>query len=76
MKGCEDADMELNVLYGCDENYAPYTGVSMTSLLENNKHLDVIRIYVAAQGFSQHDRRRDIREAAGRGLGEEGHRPG
>ena len=50
--------MELNVLYGCDENYAPYTGVSITSLLENNKHLDVIRIYVAAQGFSEQSRER------------------
>jgi len=48
--------MELNVLYGCDENYAPYTGVSMTSLLENNKHLDTLRIYVAAQGFSEESR--------------------
>lgn len=43
---------ELNILYGCDDNYAPYTGVSMTSLLENNRHLDKIVIYLAGMDIS------------------------
>ena len=32
--------MNLSVLYGCDDNYAPYTGISMTSLFENNKDIE------------------------------------
>lgn len=44
---------ELNVLYACDENYAPYTGVSMTSLLENNRQADSLTIYLAPMGFSE-----------------------
>lgn len=45
--------MELNVLYACDENYAPYTGVSITSLFENNKDIDTLRVYLAGMGFSE-----------------------
>lgn len=44
---------ELNILYACDENYAPYTGVSMTSLLENNRQADSLTIYLAPMGFSE-----------------------
>ena len=44
---------ELNILYGCDETYAPYTGVSMTSLFENNRDVEEITVYLAAMGFSQ-----------------------
>lgn len=36
----------LNVLYQSNDNYAPITGVSMVSLMENNKELDEINIYV------------------------------
>jgi len=36
----------LNVLYQSDDNYAPITGVSATSLMENNKDLDEINIYL------------------------------
>lgn len=36
----------LNVLYQSNNNYAVITGVSMTSLLENNKMLDEINIYL------------------------------
>lgn len=42
----------MNILYGCDDNYAPYTGISLTSLLENNKEEDQITIYLAAMDFS------------------------
>lgn len=43
----------MNVLYGCDDNYAPYTGVSMTSLFENNKAEDSINVYLAAVNISE-----------------------
>ena len=31
---------KLNVVYACDDNYAPYACVSMCSLLENNKRFE------------------------------------
>ena len=45
--------MKLNVLYGCDDNYAPYTGISMTSLFENNRDIEEITVYLAAMDFSK-----------------------
>lgn len=36
----------MNILYLSDNNYAIYMGVSILSLLENNKHLHEINIYV------------------------------
>lgn len=35
----------LNVLYQSDDNYAMVSGISIVSLLENNKHLDEINVY-------------------------------
>ncbi len=43
----------LNILYGCDDNYAPYTGVSMTSLFENNRDAEEITVYLASMGISE-----------------------
>lgn len=62
--------MKLNVLYGCDDNYAPYTGISMTSLFENNREIEEITVYLAAMGFSEENRKRfsRIAEQYGRGL--------
>lgn len=42
----------LNVLYQSNNNYAPITGVSVTSLLENNKDLDEINIYLLNDNIS------------------------
>ena len=39
------AQKVLNVLYQSDDNYAMVSGISIVSLLENNKHLDEINIY-------------------------------
>lgn len=36
----------MNIVYSCDDNYAQHTGVSIISLLENNKHFDEINIYI------------------------------
>jgi lipopolysaccharide biosynthesis glycosyltransferase len=35
----------LNVLYQSDDNYAMVSGISIVSLLENNKHLKEINVY-------------------------------
>lgn len=35
----------LNVLYQSDNNYAMVSGISIVSLLENNKHLDEVNVY-------------------------------
>jgi len=48
----------LDVLYTCDENYAPYAGISMFSLFENNRDLDSVRVYLVAQGISDTNRER------------------
>ncbi|MBR1842185.1 MAG: hypothetical protein IJ788_02800 [Oscillospiraceae bacterium] len=45
----------LNILYACDDNYAPYTGISMTSLFENNKAQDVITVYCAGMQVSENN---------------------
>ena len=38
--------MNLVVVYSSDNNYAQHTGVSIASLLDNNKHFKAIHIYV------------------------------
>ncbi len=43
----------LNVLYGCDDHYAPYAGISMTSLFENNRDAEDITVYLAGMGISE-----------------------
>ncbi len=45
-------DKTLNVIYQFNEKYVPYAGVSMTSLLVNNKDADAINIYVLGEGLS------------------------
>lgn len=36
----------MNVLFSSDDNYAPHLGVAIFSLLDNNRRLSIIRIYV------------------------------
>ncbi len=43
---------ELNVIYQFNEKYVPYAGVSMTSLLVNNRYEDAVNIYVFGEGLS------------------------
>jgi len=43
----------LNVLYQSNDNYAVITGVSMVSLLENNKDIDEINFYLLNDNISQ-----------------------
>lgn len=44
--------MRLNVLYQSSDQYAPLTGISMTSLFENNKDIETIKIYLLDDGIS------------------------
>lgn len=44
---------ELNVLYAFDNNYAPFGGTSILSLLMNNKGIDRIRIFVVLDAVSE-----------------------
>lgn len=43
---------KLNVLYLSDNNYAPYLGVSILSLLKNNTDFDIINIFVIDDNIS------------------------
>ena len=43
----------MNILYQSDDNYAVYMGVSICSLLENNKAADNIHIYIIDDGISE-----------------------
>lgn len=46
--------MDLHVVYATDDNYAPYMGISMYSLLvNNNKHFDRIHVYVLDNGIGK-----------------------
>lgn len=48
----------LNVLYASDDNYAPFLGVSVYSLLENNKDLKNITIYAVLDSVSEDNTKR------------------
>lgn len=47
---------ELNVLYQFDDKYAPYAGISITSLYENNKDIENLNIFCAALDISNENR--------------------
>lgn len=44
---------QLNVLYQANDKYAPYAGVSILSLLQNNKEFDDITIYMLDDDISE-----------------------
>lgn len=48
--------MVLNAFLQPDDNYAPYAGVTVTSLFENNKHFDEINIYIVTTSMKQENR--------------------
>ena len=53
----------LNVLYTFDENYAAFAGISMYSLFENNRDVEKIRVFLAAERLSDESRQRFSEEA-------------
>lgn len=48
--------MALNIVYSTDNNYAQHTGVSICSLLENNKQFDTINIYIIENNISNENK--------------------
>ena len=47
----------FNVLYQFNDKYAPYAGVSLTSLLENNKEIENLTIYILPENVSSENER-------------------
>lgn len=45
--------MKLNVLYQFNEKYVPFAGVSITSLLENNREIKELIIHALVESISQ-----------------------
>ncbi len=60
----------LHVLYACDDNYAPFAGISMYSLFANNRDLAHICVYLVEDHVSKENKARLCRgaEAFGREL--------
>lgn len=48
----------MNVLYQCDDRYAAVTGVSLTSLLENNRGWEKINIYLIDDRIREENRKK------------------
>ncbi len=57
----------IDILYQFNEKYAPYAGSSITSLFENNKHLDEITVYILGEGLSEDSQEKLRKLAAGYG---------
>lgn len=51
-------DTEINVLYQTDDNYAPYTGVSISSLLRRHEKYETINIYIIDNDISAENKRK------------------
>lgn len=49
--------MKLDVLYQFNEKYAPYAGVSITSLFENSKNIGGMEVYIFAESVTEPSRR-------------------
>lgn len=45
--------MTIRVLYQFNEKYAPYAGVAITSVFENNKDIDDIVVYILGEDLSE-----------------------
>lgn len=54
---------ELNILYQFDDKYAPYAGISMLSLFENNKNIKILNVYCAAMDLSEKNKKLIIENA-------------
>lgn len=54
----------LYVLYQANDYYAPYLGISLLSLLDHNKHMQEIRIFIIDDGITEANRRKIEQTAA------------
>lgn len=48
----EKGNVQITVLYQFNDKYAPFAGVSMTSLFENNKHIPKIKVLILGEELS------------------------
>ncbi len=48
----------MNVVYACDDSYAPIAAVSMQSLLESNREVPRLKIYVVDDAVSSENRKK------------------
>ena len=48
----------MNIVYSADDNYARHAGISIMSLLDNNKISDIINIYIIDNGISEENRKK------------------
>lgn len=62
-EGC-NMDDELIVLCATDNRYAPYCGIMLTSLLENNKDIG-LKVYVLINGKISNSNKRKFQELSG-----------
>lgn len=46
----------LSVAYACNDGYIPQTGISIISLLENNREFENITIYLISKGVSENNK--------------------
>lgn len=60
---------KISVLYGCNDPYAPFVGVSICSLLENNKKSNEIDIYVMSDEISEDNISRLKKQVQSYGVG-------
>lgn len=51
------------MLYQCDDNYAPYTGVSMSSLFRRNEKIEEINVYILDDGISEENKKKLVTTA-------------
>lgn len=56
--------MRLNLLYQFNEKYAPYAGVSIFSVLQNNKDMEEIHVFILGEGLLDESMKRLRKMAA------------
>lgn len=52
---------KLNILYLSDNNYAAFAGVSITSMFENNKHIQKITVYLIDDNIDEKNKEKLVR---------------
>lgn len=57
-------EQNLNILVQSSEQYAPFAGVMITSLFENNKDIGNITVYLVTSDMQENNRRRFLTQAA------------
>ena len=53
----------LGVLYACDENYAPWAGISMYSLFESNREIEALTVYCVTDRVADATREKLAKQA-------------